>query len=111
MLRPLHPGHFVKKIKDHEYSILLQRSGIHIPIGIKGKEQLIFPRTQALYAVCEGRLTNREKEVAYEWLENKNVPEIADVYGMSQSTVRTFIKKVYAKTNVHHKGALLKKFS
>ncbi|MFE0598524.1 hypothetical protein ACFW4G_22280 [Paenibacillus lactis] len=36
---------------------------------------------------------------------------MADVYGMCQSTVCTFIKKVYAKMNVHHKGALLKKFS
>lgn len=56
-------------------------------------------------------LTNREKEIAYEWLENKNVPEIAGIYGISQSTVRTFIKKIYAKTNVNHKGAFLKKFS
>ena len=38
-------------------------------------------------------LTNREKEIAYGWLENKNVPEIAGIYGISQSTVRTFIKR------------------
>ncbi|MGC6584102.1 LuxR C-terminal-related transcriptional regulator [Paenibacillus sp. Dod16] len=56
-------------------------------------------------------LTNREKEIAYGWLENKNVPEIADIYGISQSTVRTFIKKIYAKTRVNHKGAFLKKFT
>ncbi|MFB5759229.1 LuxR C-terminal-related transcriptional regulator [Paenibacillus medicaginis] len=56
-------------------------------------------------------LTNREKEIAYGWLENKNVPEIADIYGISESTVRTFIKKIYAKTRVNHKGAFLKKFS
>ncbi|MFB5673905.1 LuxR C-terminal-related transcriptional regulator [Paenibacillus terreus] len=56
-------------------------------------------------------LTNREKEIAYGWLENKNVPEIADSCGISQSTVRTFIKKIYAKTRVNHKGAFLKKFS
>jgi len=55
-------------------------------------------------------LTNREKEIAYGWLENKNVPEIADICGISQNTVRTFIKKIYAKTRVHHKGAFLKKF-
>jgi DNA-binding CsgD family transcriptional regulator len=57
------------------------------------------------------KLTNREKEIAYGWLENKNVPEIADIYGISESTVRTFIKKIYAKTEVNHKGAFLKKFS
>jgi len=56
-------------------------------------------------------LTNREKEIAYGWLENKNVPEIADIYGISQSTVRTFIKKIYAKTRVNHKGAFLRKFT
>jgi len=57
------------------------------------------------------KLTNREKEIAYGWLENKNVPEIADIYGISQSTVRTFIKKIYAKTRVNHKGAFLRKFT
>lgn len=56
-------------------------------------------------------LTNREKEIAYGWLENKNVPEIAGIYGISQSTVRTFIKKIYAKTSVNHKGAFLRKFT
>lgn len=56
------------------------------------------------------KLTNREKEIAYEWLENKNVPEIADICKISQSTVRTFIKNIYAKTNVNHKGAFLRKF-
>jgi len=57
------------------------------------------------------KLTNREKEIAYGWLENKNVPEIADIYGISQSTVRTFIKKIYAKARVNHKGAFLRKFT
>ncbi|MFB5673908.1 LuxR C-terminal-related transcriptional regulator [Paenibacillus terreus] len=56
-------------------------------------------------------LTNREKEIAYGWLENKNVPEMADIYGISESTVRTFIKKIYAKTRVNHIRAFLKKFS
>lgn len=57
------------------------------------------------------KLTNREREIAYEWLENKNVPEIAGIYGISPSTVRTFIKKIYAKTKVNHKGAFLRKFT
>lgn len=56
-------------------------------------------------------LTNREKEIAYGWLENKNVPEIAGIYGIRQSTVRTFIKKIYAKTKVNHKGEFLMKFT
>lgn len=59
----------------------------------------------------EYRLTNREKEIAYGWLENKNVPEIADMYDISPNTVRTYIKKIYAKTNVNHKGEFLKKFT
>ncbi len=55
-------------------------------------------------------LTNREKEIAYGWLENKNVPEIAGIYGISQSTVRTFIKKIYAKRELIIKEHFLRNF-
>jgi len=50
--------------------------------------------------------TKREKEIAVAWLENKTVPEIASELTISEQTVRTFIKKIYAKTNVGSKGDL-----
>ncbi|MEF3306760.1 LuxR C-terminal-related transcriptional regulator [Paenibacillus sp. GYB003] len=68
------------------------------------QKELIYARFD------EYDLTNREKEIAYGWLDNKSVPEIADRCGISPNTVRTFIKKIYAKTRVNQKGEFLKKF-
>lgn len=89
---------------------LIERIAKNIEDKIPQKDPTI--QKERIYALFgQYRLTNREKEIAYGWLENKNVPEIADMYDISQNTVRTYIKKIYAKTNVNHKGEFLKKFT
>lgn len=88
---------------------LIERLAKSVQEKLSPKNPLVYK--EQVYALFDQYdLTNREKEIAFGWLENKNVPEIADICGISQNTVRTFIKKIYAKTRVHHKGAFLKKF-
>ncbi|MGN7456990.1 helix-turn-helix transcriptional regulator [Paenibacillus pasadenensis] len=58
----------------------------------------------------EHRLTFREMQVAGDWLEGLTVEEIADRLGIAEQTVRTFIKKIYAKTGVNHKGEFFIRF-
>ncbi|QJC51020.1 hypothetical protein HGI30_05215 [Paenibacillus albicereus] len=58
----------------------------------------------------EHRLTFREMEVAGSWLEGLAVAEIAERHGITEQTVRTFIKKIYAKTGVSHKGEFFIRF-
>lgn len=55
-------------------------------------------------------LTNREKEVALGWLLNGSTLYISQLLGISEETVRTVIKKIYAKTGVRDKSQFIKKF-
>ncbi|UOF90073.1 LuxR C-terminal-related transcriptional regulator [Fodinisporobacter ferrooxydans] len=55
-------------------------------------------------------LSNREREVAFGWLQNKSVLQMAHLMGITEGTVRNMLKKVYAKTGVRDKGQFFKKF-
>ena len=55
-------------------------------------------------------LTSREQKIAYAWLQNQTVPEIADSYSISIHTVRTMIKNIYGKTEVGNKVDFIYKF-
>ena len=56
-------------------------------------------------------LTSREKEIAYAWLENHTVQQISDAYSLSEHTVRTVIKNIYAKVAVHNRLDFIYKFN
>ncbi|GEO28181.1 hypothetical protein AAC03nite_39660 [Alicyclobacillus acidoterrestris] len=55
-------------------------------------------------------LSDREKEVAFGWLQNKSVLQMAHTMGITEGTVRNMLKKVYAKTGVNDKGQFFMKF-
>jgi DNA-binding CsgD family transcriptional regulator len=64
--------------------------------------------------VCERfqiyRLSPREKEVGYMWLNNYSALRIASELGITEGTVRNVIKKIYRKTEVCDKGQFMRKF-
>lgn len=56
------------------------------------------------------KLTPREREVAYAWLNNQSALQIAINMGITEGTVRNMLKKVYTKTKVGDKGQYYRKF-
>lgn len=65
-------------------------------------------RVQALFnTYC---FTNRECEVAALWLQNKGALFISEQLGITEGTVRNFVKKIYTKCTVNDRGSFMKKF-
>ncbi|MEK5420120.1 hypothetical protein BSK49_07595 [Paenibacillus odorifer] len=54
-------------------------------------------------------LTNKEKEVAYCWLEGHSRSAIAQMLTISQETVRFHVKHIYEKVGVNHQVEFVKK--
>ncbi len=52
-------------------------------------------------------LSAREKEVAQLLLSGRNVPAVADLLCISQSTVQTHVKHIYERTGVHSRQELI----
>lgn len=57
----------------------------------------------------EFHLTNKEKEVAYLWLEGYSRSEIAQMLTISQETVRFHVKNIYEKVEVNNQVEFVKK--
>lgn len=55
------------------------------------------------------RLTNREIEVAYYWLEGHSRSKIAQMLNISEETVRFHVKHIYEKVEVKHQVDFVKK--
>ncbi|NMI06882.1 hypothetical protein HF638_23110 [Paenibacillus sp. SZ31] len=55
------------------------------------------------------QLTNREKEVAYCWLEGQSRSKIAQMLTISEETVRFHVKHIYEKVGVKHQVEFVKK--
>lgn len=55
------------------------------------------------------RLSPREREVARLWCDNRGVLYISTTLGITEGTVRNFIKKIYSKVGVKSKVELCKK--
>lgn len=56
------------------------------------------------------KLSPREKEIAYMWINNCSALRIASELGITEGTVRNVIKKIYRKTEVCDKGQFIRKF-
>ncbi|MDT0124768.1 LuxR C-terminal-related transcriptional regulator [Paenibacillus sp. RRE4] len=54
--------------------------------------------------------TAREREVANLWLQNKGALYIGEKLGITEGTVRNFVKKIYMKSGVNDRGGFMKKF-
>ncbi|MNN65271.1 Bacterial regulatory protein, luxR family [compost metagenome] len=55
-------------------------------------------------------LTPREKQIAYNWALNRGGLQIAEMLGITESTVRSAIKIIYRKIGVSDKGQFLRLF-
>ncbi|GIP18663.1 hypothetical protein J40TS1_43050 [Paenibacillus montaniterrae] len=70
-----------------------------------------YDQRQMIYEQFESyRLSPREKEVGYMWLNNYSALRIASELGIAEGTVRTMIKRIYRKTRVSDKGQFIRKF-
>ncbi|MWC28970.1 helix-turn-helix transcriptional regulator [Paenibacillus sp. MMS18-CY102] len=83
--------------------------------AIQGIEQQLKPNSileqQKVFSDFDQyKLTPREKQIGYEWLENKTVQYISAKHKISELTVRTFIKRIYNKVNVCSKGDFIRRF-
>ncbi|PQP84242.1 hypothetical protein C0Q44_06530 [Paenibacillus sp. PCH8] len=54
--------------------------------------------------------TERERAVATLWLHNKGALYISGELGITEGTVRNFVKKIYAKCNVRDRVSFIQKF-
>lgn len=65
-------------------------------------------RAQALARYFEGAgLTQRENEIAVLYCQGRSTPYIGDELFISETTVKTHIRHIYAKLDVHNKQDLL----
>lgn len=55
-------------------------------------------------------LTNSECRIAHHLLDGKSVNEIADITNLSLSTVRSYLKGIFAKTRTHRQGQFITYF-
>jgi DNA-binding CsgD family transcriptional regulator len=53
-------------------------------------------------------LTPAELRVLFAIIEVGNVPEVAAVLGLSQSTVKTYLHRLFEKTGTHRQAELVK---
>ncbi len=65
------------------------------------------PRQQALHLASDHRLTEREAEIFALLADGKDVEDISNALFITQGTVRTHIKHLYAKLGVHSKKEAL----
>lgn len=56
-------------------------------------------------------LTPRETEIAVYWLLDYDYKQIGNVLGISSNTVRTYIQRIYLKTDANSKVTLLQALS
>lgn len=78
---------------------------------LESKLKQSISREAAAYLLFEPyNLSNREKEVAFGWLQNKSVLQMSHAMGITEGTVRNVLKKVYSKTGVGDKGQFFIKF-
>ena len=54
-------------------------------------------------------LTEREKEILALFAEGRSVPYIAEKFILSPNTVKTHMRRIYGKANVHSRQELLDK--
>ncbi|NQX47569.1 hypothetical protein HQN87_19725 [Paenibacillus tritici] len=57
------------------------------------------------------KFTPREKEIAYRWWDNQSILRISLELGITEGTVRNFIKKIYTKTASNEKLQFIKKIN
>ncbi|GMR67068.1 helix-turn-helix transcriptional regulator [Bacillus sp. MN7755] len=70
----------------------------------------VFQKEEIFTKFNNYNMTSREKEIAYEWLNNSSCEEIACINSISIHTVRTHVKRIYSKTNTFNKGDFFSKF-
>lgn len=74
--------------------------------GASGRqEDPIVEKCTAIAQFCS--LSEREKETLYFLAEGMSAPHIAKIQYVSVNTVKTHIKRIYAKTGVHSKEELI----
>lgn len=89
---------------------LLKKTIEEIERKLKKTRQSIGGGATAYLLFEPYNLSNREKEVAFGWLQNKSALQMAHTMGITEGTVRNVLKKVYAKTGVSDKGQFFRKF-
>lgn len=55
------------------------------------------------------QLTRREEEVAFQWMKSESIPNIAAQMGITEGTVKNYIKQIYMKTGIRNKGEFILK--
>ena len=53
-------------------------------------------------------LTERETDILFEWVKGNGAPYIQEKYSISEGTVKTHIRNIYRKLNVHKKSDLMR---
>ena len=70
-----------------------------------------LPTAKYLPRGIQKRLSNKERSVLQHVIMGKTFRETAEELGISESSVKTYMKRIYEKTGVKGKGELLEKFS
>ncbi|MFC0213297.1 LuxR C-terminal-related transcriptional regulator [Paenibacillus chartarius] len=68
-----------------------------------------YKKTKLYSCMDQYRLTEREKQVAYFWLNQQSVLQIATYLQLSEGTVRNYINKIYEKMRVTDRTKFSKK--
>ena len=70
-----------------------------------------FNNTFERFGIPEGIFSQREKEVFLLIISGKSIKEIASILQISESSVKTYLQRIYKKLNISSKTELLQKFS
>lgn len=73
-------------------------------LGVYDQRKLIYEKFKNY------RLSPREKEIGYMWINNFSALRIANELGIAEGTVRNVIKKIYSKTKVGDKVQFIREF-
>ncbi|WP_278982306.1 response regulator transcription factor, partial [Adlercreutzia equolifaciens] len=79
-----------------------------VPSGVPDGLSTVVPDNVRRLADDCG-LTEREKEILALFAEGRSVPYIAEKFILSPNTVKTHMRRIYGKANVHSRQELLDK--
>ena len=96
-------GYVVKPFDENDLKVEIEM-GLH---RLQKMQSPSFPTRETLNQALEIGVSPKEYEILLDLKEGLTVRTIADKHFISQNTVRTHVKKLFAKCNVHSKVALI----
>jgi DNA-binding NarL/FixJ family response regulator len=98
-------GYVLKPFSERELYSAIELASYRLD----NESRKFFPGIDRINGICLSPLTSREYEILVRLFEGKSNQEISEEYFISINTVKTHLKKIYAKLEVPNRHATLSK--